>query len=241
LESRGVVFLMNIRRNKMIRVVFSVLVIVLTYNLSFASESHLSEGETPSSICFITEDKGGGEESNSSKTLPVDEPASSRLSGFGLLTGYGRASIDDGSYEFITLLFQCKFNIKPFLEKKYGFRPSGLVEFIVEPLLSFVNNPDDNVEVGVSFLVKYGRFLTPRLLGFINGGVGGIYTSQHTSEQSTQGNFIPQIGGGFQYHLTKKSSLVVEYRFRHLSNAGIDHPNAGIDSNIFLAGISTVF
>lgn len=226
----------------MIRVIFSILFLLVTVDHSLAAESLSFQKENSSSICCVTEEEKSQEGPLCSQfSLNKEQSALFKLTSFGVLSGYGRASIHDDHYEHTTLLFQWKYDIKPFLEKKIGFQSSGLIEFIVEPMLSFVYNPGDNAEVGVSFLAQYGHYFTPQFLGFINGGVGGIYTTQHTLEQDTQGNFISQIGGGIYCHLTKNVFLVAEYRFRHLSNAGIKHPNGGIDSDMFLLGISTKF
>lgn len=62
--------------------------------------------------------------------------------------------------------------------------------------------------------------------------------TQHTNEQSTQYNFIPQIGGGVSYDWKEDVSFDFEYRYRHLSNANRKLPNDGINMNMFLAGVT---
>ena len=75
---------------------------------------------------------------------------------------------------------------------------------------------------------------------YMEGGVGLIYTTQHTYEQSTQFNFTSELGGGIYLFLNKNktTALTVGYRFRHFSNASIKHPNNGVDTHSITAGIS---
>lgn len=76
---------------------------------------------------------------------------------------------------------------------------------------------------------------------FLKGGLGALYMSQHTQEQSTQWNFLPQIGLGVNYALTDNISLTCEGRFRHLSNAGFVRPNHGVQVVQYLGGIAYYF
>lgn len=223
------------------RFLFSILLIIFTSNSSFASETHFFEGQTTLYPLLSCLEKKGENQHSFDKPVTPNWFISKGFSGYGLLVGYGRAPIRNGPYEFGTLLFQLAYDIKPLLKKKFGLQPKGTVELIAEPMVSVITHPDNNAEIGISLLAKYGHKITSRLIFFVNGGAGAVYTSQHTVEQSTQGNFLTQIGVGFQYKLTKKSSLIAEYRFRHMSNGGIKYPNTGIDSNIMLIGISTAF
>ena len=158
------------------------------------------------------------------------------------LSGYGQAELSKKKdYRIIPLIVDLDFNIKP-LTKKFGFNPPSLVQFQLEPFLSLVTTPDSNLEVGTSFLLKLG--LLPenwKLQPYVKGGVGMIYISQHTLEQSTQFNFISQLGLGFHYFINKDQALTLEYRFRHLSNASIKQPNSGIDNHFYLFGIAHHF
>ena len=65
--------------------------------------------------------------------------------------------------------------------------------------------------------------------------------SQHSREQSTQFNFEEQGGLGAHYFLKKNIAINGECRIRHVSNAGIDQPNHGINSLFFLLGATYQF
>ncbi len=163
------------------------------------------------------------------------------LQEFGVSTGYGRASIHKGPYEFVPFALKWGFNLKPLFSSKEGFLANSILLLMVEPHVGFVYYPEKNAEIGVNLLVKYGLFFTPAFLGFIEGGPGAIYMTHHTREQSTQGNFASQIGVGIQYLWGEKRAIEAAYRFRHVSNASIESPNQGINSHIFILGFSLFY
>ena len=178
--------------------------------------------------------------SGSESTLPAEKPHK-WLREMGVLTGYGTASLDrDADYEIIPILPQFGFDINP-LAKKLHIDPRGMVECVVEPLMNVVINPDTNAEVGCSFLLKYSDHITSRIAPYIEGGFGIIYTTQHTYEQGTQYNFLSQVGVGLQFFLNEKFALTGGYRFRHMSNAGLDDDNRGINHHFALFGVSYFF
>ena len=173
---------------------------------------------------------------------PATEEPHRLLSSFSLVSGYGVAPLRStaADYEVIPLLPQFGFDINP-LAKRLHIKPKGLLEFIVEPLMNLVINPGTNAEIGCSLFLRYSDNITSRIAPYVEGGLGMIYTTQHTHEQATQYNFISQAGFGLQFFLNKHVALTGGYRFRHLSNAGLDTPNRGIDSHFGLAGVRYYF
>jgi lipid A 3-O-deacylase len=178
--------------------------------------------------------------SGTGSTVPEEKPHK-WLREVGLLTGYGIASLGRGDdYEIIPILPQFGFDINP-LARKLHINPRGTIEGVVEPLMNVVISPDTNAEVGCSFLLKYADHITSRIAPYIEGGFGIIYTTQHTRKQGTQYNFLSQVGVGLQFFLNEKFALTGGYRFRHMSNAGIDSPNRGINHHFALLGLSYFF
>lgn len=164
------------------------------------------------------------------------------LWGVEVLTGYGQgALIQKKDYRVIPIMMAFDFDIKP-LTEKIGFNPPGIVQFQLEPFLSLILRPETNMEVGTSFMLKLG--LSPegsRVQPFAKGGVGMIYMTQHTLDQSTQFNFLINFGAGMHYFLRPDYAFTFEYRFRHLSNAGIKEPNRGVDVHFGLFGVTRLF
>jgi hypothetical protein len=151
------------------------------------------------------------------------------------------ASLDEKpDYEGIPLLVSLYYDAKPVFSK-VGIEPTGRLDFIVEPFVNTIFEPDANVEIGSNFLIEYDFPLTETFQPYIKGGLGILYMSQHTREQATQYNFLPQGAAGIRIFLDKNSAITLEYRYRHLSNNSFDSPNSGIDADMFLGGISFFF
>ena len=185
------------------------------------------------SFCFVGN-------SISNEAWSDDQPRF--LQGVEILTGFGRGELTGKKdYHLVPIMIGFDFNLK-LLTQKIGFNPPSLIQFQIEPFLSLVTNPDNNMEVGTSFLLKVG--LLPedwRFQPYVKSGLGMIYMSQHTLDQNTQFNFLINGGTGFHYFFKKQCALTLEYRFRHASNAGIKQPNGGIDTHSCLLGIAYLF
>lgn len=164
------------------------------------------------------------------------------IQGIELLTGFGTGKLHaQDSYRLMPIFIDLNFDLRP-LTEKIGFSPPGLLQFVEEPFISAVFTPYSNVEVGNNFLLKIGFLpLTSKLQPYFKGGLGFLYMSQHTREQATQFNFNEYGGIGTHYFFKKNVAFTVEYRFRHISNAGRKHPNHGVNTHFGLCGISYLF
>lgn len=163
------------------------------------------------------------------------------LEGMEVLSGFFEANLDGrDDYQGIPLLVSINFNAKPTFSK-IGINPKGRLEFLLEPFANTIISPDNNVEVGSNFLVKYAFPLNDTIQPYFKGGLGALYMSQKTHEQGTKYNFLPQAGVGCHFFIKKDKALSIEYRYRHLSNNGFDDRNGGIDANMALAGVSFFF
>ena len=164
------------------------------------------------------------------------------LEGVEFFTGFGWGKLRrKGDYHLTLFMVDFDLDLKP-LTQKINFNPSQLLQFQIEPFISFVSEPDTNAEIGTSFLLKIGILpQTSKFQPFILVGPGMVYMTQHTREQSTQFNFTEQAGIGMHYFFRKNIAFTLEGRFRHLSNSGIKHPNTGINTQFIFAGISYQF
>jgi len=151
-------------------------------------------------------------------------PPPDRLS---LLGGYAKANIDQGDYELVPLILHASWPLRG------GLRVAG------ELMGGFIASPESNAEAAFHLLLEAHRGLVRGLEGFALGGVGVDWFSLHPQEQGTQVNFVPQVGLGLRVPLRcGRWYLRLEYRYRHLSNAGMDSPNHGIDAHCVLVGLS---
>lgn len=145
------------------------------------------------------------------------------------IIGYSRTPLEkQNDYQFINLCVDFSYPLK------------GKWDFQFEPFVSSVFQPESNFEIGLAFFFRYVFFEKKAVSFFLRGGSGVIYISQDTYEQATKFNFVDQICAGFKLNLTK-AKILIEYRYRHISNAGIKRPNSGINSNIFFIGFSHHF
>ena len=161
------------------------------------------------------------------------------LCGIEAFTGFAKAKLrDKGNYFLAPLIVDLNFDLKPSFEK-IGLYTPGMCQFQLEPFISAVYSPENNVEIGNSFMLKVGILPeTSVVQPYAKIGVGLLYMTQHTDEQGTQFNFLEQGCIGAHYYFTKKMALTGECRFRHVSNSGIGDPNKGINSLFFLLGIA---
>ena len=163
------------------------------------------------------------------------------LDGVEIYSGFFNADLKEREdYEGVPLLVSLNFDGRPLLSK-VGLDLQGRFYFVLEPFVNTIISPDNNIEVGSNFLIKYVFPLTDKFHPYLKGGLGMLYMSQHTREQGTQYNFLPQGAAGFQFFIDENSALSFEYRYRHLSNNSFDSPNSGIDSDMILGGVCFFF
>ena len=67
---------------------------------------------------------------------------------------------------------------------------------------------------------------------------GAMRLSHKVSELGTRTNFTEQLGVVFERGVSENSALTLEYRFSHISNAGIKLPNVGINTSAVSLGYS---
>jgi len=170
------------------------------------------------------------------------ESSSGTLEAIEILTGFSGAKIKEkGDLHVYPDMVAFDLNLKG-LTQKFNFNPRSLLQFQIEPYLGYVAEPDSNAEIGTNFFLKAGILpQTSKFQPYIKAGIGMAYMTLHTREQGTQFNFTETGGIGFHYFLWKNTAITVEGRFRHLSNAGIDDPNSGINSYFGLGGITYQF
>ena len=78
-----------------------------------------------------------------------------------------------------------------------------------------------------------------RFVPFFNVSSGPLHTSldQKAPELGGHIQFISQGGAGIQRRLNLERSLVMEYRYFHMSNAGLTQPNHGFNGSMLSIGM----
>jgi hypothetical protein len=115
----------------------------------------------------------------------------------------------------------------------------GKPGLIVEPQVNPVSlgKGGSTIELGLNAGITYGWDLgRSHLYGGIS--AGPHYTGVRTSLQARGFIFSDNFFVGLRSPLRKNIQLDLQARFRHLSNAGIQSPNKGIDNFLVVIGLN---
>jgi lipid A 3-O-deacylase len=160
------------------------------------------------------------------------------ISEAGFISGYGNASIDEGSYKTLLLIAHIGADINRFIPALRHHR--GVLSFFLEPQFNPVLKPSEN-EFGLGIGLQYTYPLTESIAPYFLLVTGPHYISVDTTTQAEGFSFSNAAGIGLYVSLTKNIALNCGYRIRHVSNADLKQPNSGINSHIGLLGVSFFF
>lgn len=97
--------------------------------------------------------------------------------------------------------------------------------------------------IGFTPKIKYTFVACDRLRPYVEFAGGPFWTDLggRIPEESTQFNFVLTAGFGVSWFITPQTSLNVGYRFHHISNAGTQYPNLGLNASLPFGGFSFYF
>lgn len=129
---------------------------------------------------------------------------------FGLLTGF--ALLDYG--------------------KVWGHKAPEALRFKLEASLGSTTRPDRKLMASVNMFALY--YLKSLAKGafrpYVEGGIGFIYTDFQVEGQGLRLNFNPQMGIGAEFAFHEETVFFAALRLHHISNAGLNHDNTGVNS-----------
>lgn len=124
----------------------------------------------------------------------------------------------------------------------------GNFELLMEGAILIQTEPRDGFGAGLTAMVRYNFLPEGRFIPFVEGGAGllGIdFDLAHRPgpEAELEGqrdgfNFSLHFGVGSHYFVSDRAALTGEVRYHHISNAETRQPNNGIDSVVFMIGVS---
>lgn len=117
----------------------------------------------------------------------------------------------------------------------------GNLELVADFFGGFQYYPDHGYVFGTAPLLRYDFVTGTRWVPFANAGAGVTGTDIRDGDLSTRFEFNLQIGAGVHYFMKDNLALTLQYRFIHISNAGMDAPNNGVNSNNLMLGASWFF
>ena len=94
---------------------------------------------------------------------------------------------------------------------------------------------------GLTAALRYNFVTGTRWVPFFEGGGGPSLTDISHPDLSTKFEFNLHAAAGAHYFFRDNLAATFEYRFFHLSNAGMDRPNLGVNSNLFFGGLNWFF
>ena len=133
---------------------------------------------------------------------------------------------------------------------RVGFLPWGVIgpgplkgafEIGVEPFYQRFIDPEDAFFAGLGAVVRYHFLPLGRLVPYVELGAAPGGTDLRVKEQRTDVVFLLFGGVGASYFVAERAVLYAGYRFQHISNAGTDSPNQGINSHTGVVGLSIFF
>lgn len=117
---------------------------------------------------------------------------------------------------------------------------NGNFELVTELFGGGQFHPDGGYLAGLTPFIRYNFATLSRWIPFVEAGVGLSVTDIDIDLNGTF-QFNLQGGAGVNYFFKDTAALTAQYRWFHLSNAGMKQPNNGVNTQMFLIGISWFF
>jgi len=115
----------------------------------------------------------------------------------------------------------------------------GNFELLAEGAFYIPFEPKDGFGGGITAIFRYNFLPKGPLIPFLEVGPGILITDFGLDDRADGFNFTFQAGLGFHFFVSERTALTAEARFHHISNAGIDDPNRGLNSGMVLIGVTT--
>ncbi|MFQ5715964.1 MAG: acyloxyacyl hydrolase [Nitrospinales bacterium] len=121
----------------------------------------------------------------------------------------------------------------------------GNLYFVSEIDFIFTHHPATGYLIGGSPILQY-KFIKPKKRKWaptILAGIGFANTDldkKSVADREISGNFqfLIHFGLGLEFFKSDRGSISLNYRYFHISNAGIESPNIGLNTNVFTLGFS---
>ena len=116
----------------------------------------------------------------------------------------------------------------------------GAVSFGIEGIFTHFYETNSAMELGGGPYLRY-RWVRPWVQPYAEVGVGMLYNDLKNFSLSSRVLFSVNGAVGVQIPIGERFGATVGYRFRHISNAGQDEVNPGLNTNIICAGVTFTY
>ena len=159
----------------------------------------------------------------------------------GLQVGYGSglslsSSRDGPDVEYLAVVPRWSVGLTDPLAEHSWLH--GNLDLLVEGSFQVNFEPRSGHFAGGSLLLRYNFLSWERLVPYVEVGAGMGGLDFDLRDQADGFSFVVQGGLGLHWFVTERTSLDAGWRLHHISNAGIRHPNLGIDSSLALFGFT---
>lgn len=101
--------------------------------------------------------------------------------------------------------------------------------------------PDEAVVFGVTPVLRYEFATGTRWVPFFDAGAGLSATDIGRPDLGGVFEFNLQTGPGVNWYVGRNTAVTLQYRFIHLSSAGLETPNLGVNTGTVYVGINRAF
>ena len=108
------------------------------------------------------------------------------------------------------------------------------------PAIVFHEDAGTTFATSVAMMMRYHFAPGARVRPFISAGGGMVFSAGAIPRDISRVNFTPQGGGGVTVVLRRDTLLSIEYRLHHMSDGVLTDYNPGVNSSVFLVGISWI-
>ena len=173
--------------------------------------------------------------------LHADAPGDRQEPGtaWGFIGSYGFGHPINGSagdIEFKTVSARWSWITKQRGDGPLRAHPGLAIEMF--PAMAFQDDAGDVFGVGLDLLYEHRFAGRGRVLPTWRGGGGFLYADREVPEFGTRYNFSLLLEFGVDVLLGEGTALLVEYRFRHVSNADLAGSNPGINAHGLAIGLT---
>jgi Lipid A 3-O-deacylase (PagL) len=115
--------------------------------------------------------------------------------------------------------------------------PIDRLELMSEGILGNAFRPGGSL-IGDSLFLRFGLKPTGHAVPFFDIGSGLLHTTLNKNANEVTGHtqFLSQAGVGLQYFIRPQQAVVIEYRYFHMSNGGLQRPNPGFNGSMLSIG-----
>ena len=177
-----------------------------------------------------------------SEEYPVSAaPPNGLFSEYSFIVGYGTGRTHTAHYQQALTLLHLGINLDRFFPALNSYK--GKLSFFIEPQFNPVFNSGDDYELGLGLGIQYLYPVMDKLSVYVRAGISPHYIAIEKIQRHQENGFLfsDLVGTGLYYHLTESSAINFGCWLRHLSNAGLEKPNDGINSVFGVIGYSFSF